>query len=456
VHLARVRFAARICRVSSRLSPAGCMLLRSWSLNSEAQRLQGLLSEAVAAPAPPAAAPVAPPEPTAAAAGGLSPTRRGTSGAAPAEAWELALETWIDLKASGYAIEEGRVQSLLPSIAASVPRLSRDCTHQLFEPSAQSGQPVFMKLLRAHRGQVNFLYFWKAFGEAMHMTGAKHDAGLTAELEMLRDRLLRRVEDTGGGMDDDRSAQARPERRVLPAWSLVEEVHRAASMSSAPNFWKRCSEVLVGNLGLEEISLEELTSIVLSWLHESQLWESEHGAEAQALTRRSLSMASQDEGLLPVYVHIYDVSKEESIQSLNSILAHKNSPVKFGGVFHAGVEVNGLEWSYGYSPSLSKPGVSCGKPRIHPQHVYRQTITLRNTKVVAEMIAEIISQLIEEYPGSDYNLLRRNCCHFADDFCRRLGVGGIPGWVHRLARLGAGVEAMIQSAPRPIRERFYG
>ncbi|CAE7283269.1 unnamed protein product [Symbiodinium sp. CCMP2592] len=57
-------------------------------------------------------------------------------------------------------------------------------------------------------------------------------------------------------------------------------------------------------------------------------------------------------------------------------------------------------------------------------------------------------------PTPDYDLLRRNCCHFADDFARRLGVGGIPGWVMRLAKVGAGVEAMIASAPKPIRQRF--
>lgn len=70
---------------------------------------------------------------------------------------------------------------------------------------------------------------------------------------------------------------------------------------------------------------------------------------------------------------------------------------------------------------------------------------LRATRLSEDAIAEVISQLIEEYPGDDYDLLRRNCCHFADDFCRRLGVGGIPGWVHRLARIGARFEQLFRS-----------
>merc|ERR1712196_431310 len=70
----------------------------------------------------------------------------------------------------------------------------------------------------------------------------------------------------------------------------------------------------------------------------------------------------------------------------------------------------------------------------------------RRATVAPDSIATIISNLIEEYPGEDYDLLRRNCCHFADDFCRRLGVGGIPGWIHRLARVGAGVATMLEAA----------
>lgn len=143
-------------------------------------------------------------------------------------------------------------------------------------------------------------------------------------------------------------------------------------------------------------------------------------------------------------LHIYDVSQEENIQRLNRIFAHENSPVKLGGVFHAGVEVNGLEWSFGFQPHETTPGVTCALPRTHNQHHYRETVSLKSTYLTADAIALVISQLVEEYPGDDYDLLRRNCCHFADDFCHRLGVGGIPGWVHRLARVGAQVDTLLR------------
>merc|ERR1719210_85353 len=82
---------------------------------------------------------------------------------------------------------------------------------------------------------------------------------------------------------------------------------------------------------------------------------------------------------------------------------------------------------------------------MHPTHRFRQTVRLRNSKFSGEDIAAMISELIEEYPGSDYDLLRRNCCHFADDFARRLGAGRIPRWVHRLARMGARVDGLMQA-----------
>ena len=71
-----------------------------------------------------------------------------------------------------------------------------------------------------------------------------------------------------------------------------------------------------------------------------------------------------------VFIHVYDVSQENSIKRLNRFTAHKKSPVKFGGIFHAGVEINGLEWSYGATFSETACGVACNEPKQHPQHRY--------------------------------------------------------------------------------------
>merc|ERR1712107_383341 len=157
-----------------------------------------------------------------------------------------------------------------------------------------------------------------------------------------------------------------------------------------------------------------------------------------------------------VNIHIYDVSQEEGVRKINRILANKYLPLKLGGVFHAAVEVHGLEWSFGFVPSDTKTGVYSSEPKKDPMHHYRQTVTLGRAKVAPEEVAPIISNLVEEYSGKNYDLLRRNCCHFADDFAVRLGAGRIPGWVHRLARLGATVENVLLATPRPLKERILG
>ena len=50
---------------------------------------------------------------------------------------------------------------------------------------------------------------------------------------------------------------------------------------------------------------------------------------------------------------------------------------------------------------------------------------------------EILDELMAEWSGPEYDLLRRNCCSFAEALVVRLGVGPTPGWLHRLADVGA-------------------
>lgn len=157
----------------------------------------------------------------------------------------------------------------------------------------------------------------------------------------------------------------------------------------------------------------------------------------------------EDEIGIPVFLHVYDVSQAALIQRLNSVLAHRRSPLKFGGVFHAGVEVADKEWCFGATLSQTATGVMYVDPREDPSHHFRQTVPLKKTQLAEDEIDDIISRLKQEYLGRDYDLLRRNCCHFADDFCQRLGVGRIPGWVYRLARLGARIDNVVQPLRRP-------
>jgi len=67
-------------------------------------------------------------------------------------------------------------------------------------------------------------------------------------------------------------------------------------------------------------------------------------------------------------------------------------------------------------------------------------------------VADILYEMIENWPGDDYDLLRRNCCHFADELSICLGVGSIPSYIHRFARIASAAEGMYAA----FRRKMYG
>jgi hypothetical protein len=155
---------------------------------------------------------------------------------------------------------------------------------------------------------------------------------------------------------------------------------------------------------------------------------------------------------VPVFLHVYDVSRNAGIQQLNGLFANRHSSVKLGGLFHVGIEVLGVEWSFVWNAEGT--GVESTEPRGNVQHHFRETVALPCTKLSVSDINEILRALHGDYQGPDYCLLRRNCCHFAEDFSQRLGVGPIPAWVHRFAQIGDRLErssTLLQESLTDIR-----
>lgn len=57
----------------------------------------------------------------------------------------------------------------------------------------------------------------------------------------------------------------------------------------------------------------------------------------------------------------------------------------------------------------------------------------------------LISRLSSDWQGNEYDVLRCNCCHFSDQLCREIGVGGVPKWVINLAGGGAVLEDHLRT-----------
>lgn len=134
-----------------------------------------------------------------------------------------------------------------------------------------------------------------------------------------------------------------------------------------------------------------------------------------------------------VTVNIYDVVGGTVFDALNGMLLAMGT-----GAFHSGVVVYGIEWSFGYCETGS--GVMLHEPKASP-HQYRMSLNMGETRLSDWEVVSVIERLRKEWVGSSYNLLHRNCCAFAAEFCRELGLGCLPAWVTNLAAAGAAVHS---------------
>lgn len=151
-----------------------------------------------------------------------------------------------------------------------------------------------------------------------------------------------------------------------------------------------------------------------------------------------------------VLVNVYEVTASDILDRMNKVTASEYLTI--GGAFHVGVEVYGREWSYGWGKG---PGVACGLPRIHRRHRFRCTVPLECTPLSDGDVADIIGDLLELWPGEEYDWLHRNCCTFANAFTEALGVGRIPAWIDRFARgasvATSGARSVLNAAATPGR-----
>jgi len=397
---------------------------------------------------------------------------------------EASLEAWDACRPSGHSLRLSELPSMLPRIAAAVPGglsspLRAQRLAEIFTGSSDlMNRAPFLPMLKSQDGQVDFLHFWRAFSEATcvvmgcHAVFAPSVRSLGHDLEILRDTLLSLVGTSAGRL-----------RLTIAGPALRNTVHGLLASSVVPEFWREVRRTLGEKAFVGELSIEEVTMRVVGllrdaltcrWNHDRCKSEALPSQPPQSLpctpafgpvlpdgSQRPLEVdalqgdgkVENKDGLLcsamleasgePVYLQVYDVTKDDIIGNLNNLFAHRWSPVKLCGAFHVGVQVGALEWSFGMTGQVVKPGLGCVWPRCHPHHRFRETVYLGCSKYAMEDIVPILVGMVDLWPGKDYDILRRNCCHFADALCLRLGVGRIPPWVQRLARIGEQAENIV-------------
>ena len=169
-------------------------------------------------------------------------------------------------------------------------------------------------------------------------------------------------------------------------------------------------------------------SSIVDHLAQAESWT------AGAAARVAAAQSNRRRGAGPtVYLNVYDLSNVGGTD-LTGTLASLNRTLMRSwdvGLFHAGVEVAGVEYSYGYCEEGT--GVFACEPRDACGAKFRQAIPMGRAPSDARIIERRLARLVATWPGDAYALLQRNCCHFCDALCRSLGVGPIPAWVNGLA-----------------------
>lgn len=139
-----------------------------------------------------------------------------------------------------------------------------------------------------------------------------------------------------------------------------------------------------------------------------------------------------------VVLHVYDVTNSGSEKTNNTILQINRifkDRIGLGGIFHSAIQVYGdEEWSFGFCEQGS--GVFGCPPGKNPMYTYRECIVLGETNCSILKVKQILREMSREWPGNSYDLLSKNCNHFCDALCERLGVQKLPAWVNRFANAG--------------------
>ncbi|KAF4665168.1 hypothetical protein FOZ61_000127 [Perkinsus olseni] len=145
---------------------------------------------------------------------------------------------------------------------------------------------------------------------------------------------------------------------------------------------------------------------------------------------------SQNPDSNAVFLNVYDL--DEGVVRLNTFM----SRIGIGGAFHVGVSVFGKEYYYSGigppsapdDPDTDPSGVYWHEPTHHDVHVYRESAYLGSTALTERHVYELVRRLGKFWTVSRYDLLRRNCCQFAEALADGLGVGPIPKGFYVLSR----------------------
>ncbi|KAK0633072.1 PPPDE putative peptidase domain-containing protein [Immersiella caudata] len=137
-----------------------------------------------------------------------------------------------------------------------------------------------------------------------------------------------------------------------------------------------------------------------------------------------------------VVIHVYDLLPPGRISSTLWFLGTS--------LLHTGVVLNGKEYAYGGHDRRNVTGVYWTKPKMEPPGgTFKCEILQGFTLASQSEIDAIIREASEEFLGTSYNLLTKNCNHFTSYLCRELTGRPGPGWLNRAASIGVALPCVV-------------
>ncbi|KAI0111664.1 DUF862-domain-containing protein [Daldinia grandis] len=113
-------------------------------------------------------------------------------------------------------------------------------------------------------------------------------------------------------------------------------------------------------------------------------------------------------------------------------------------LLHSGVVINGKEYAYGGHDRPGSTGVYWTPPKTEPPGGTFKTEILHGFSFATQAeIDTIIRHASDEFQGTSYNLLTRNCNHFTSYLCKKLTGRPGPGWLNRAASIGVAFPCIV-------------
>lgn len=113
-------------------------------------------------------------------------------------------------------------------------------------------------------------------------------------------------------------------------------------------------------------------------------------------------------------------------------------------LLHSGVVIGDREYAYGGHDRRNLTGVYWTKPGQEPPGgTFKQAILHGFSFRPAEELETIIQEASQEFQGTSYNLLTKNCNHFTSYLCERLTGRPAPGYLNRAASIGVALPCVV-------------